>query len=414
MNPQSYFEKNRYVYLSNVLSLQKCVEITNHLWDLKKQGKLVQDEQCPKSWSVYGDPILDTILANLAKPLGQQIGVDLLPTYTYCRIYQPGEVLKRHIDRESCEISATLTLGHDPESEIWPIFFSSDADDTVGNSVKIDVGDMVLYRGNELTHWRPEYRGQWQVQVFFHFVDANGPHKNWAFDKRPTLGIQKTNENQKVESVPVSVESSKSIYNALTVDDGEDQSPGPSTFHRGFRPELTFTPEECDRIVEIAKKQYAVKAKVGTDENSGYKEEIRRVDNYYIYPKEENKWIFDKIVAAVSTANKEYYKFELLGITHELQLLHYKSDESGFYDWHVDVGNGPASKRKLSVVVMLTDPNEYEGGQLKINNGTITDCINTKGSINMFPSYMMHTVTPVTKGNRWVLVVWVHGSQRFK
>lgn len=407
---KEYFEKNSYVYLTGALSKEECAKITNYIWQLKLEGKLVQDEQCPKSWSVYGDPVLDEILKRLAAPLNQQLGINLLPTYTYCRLYQPGEILKRHIDRPSCEISGTLTLGHDPESEIWPIFFSRDASDVAGNSLAIDVGDLVIYRGNDLTHWRPEYRGRWQVQVFFHYVDADGPHKEWANDKRETLGIQK----QAPVTPIVTAAPSTAQYNAIIINDGDNMSPGPTTFHEGFKPELAFTREECNRIIEIAKKQYAFKARVGTDNGGNYADNIRRVDNYHIAIKDDTKWIFDKIINAVHVANHEYFNFELLGIIHELQLLHYKSEEAGFYDWHVDVGNGSASKRKLSVVAMLSDPSEYEGGNLIVNIGTEVKCINTKGSINMFPSYALHTVTPVTKGDRWVLVVWIHGSQRFK
>lgn len=408
MTPQEYFEKKSYVYLDGALPKEKCAEITKYIWSLSEQGKLIQDAQCPKSWSVYGDPILDGILKNLAEPLSKQLGISLLPTYTYCRLYQPGEVLKRHIDRESCEISGTLTLGYDPESEIWPIFFSATPEDTAGIPISIDVGDLVMYRGNKLTHWRPEYIGRWQVQVFFHFVDANGPNKDWANDKRPSLGVSKTEPVQPPSS------SISTLYNTVVIDECDGIAPATTTFHTGFRPELAFTREECDRIIDIAKRQYAFKAQVGVGSDGKYNQDVRRVDNYRVELRDNTKWIFDKIVQAVGVANKEYYKFELLGITHSLQLLHYKSEEKGFYDWHVDTGHGSASKRKLSVVGMLSDPSEYEGGDLFVSNGSKIKCINTKGSINMFPSYMMHTVTPVTKGDRWVLVVWVHGSQRFK
>lgn len=401
---QEYFDKNRYAYITGVLTKEKCNEITQYMWNLKEKGMLNKDEQCPLSWSVYGNPVLDKILFDLAEPLGKQLGVNILPTYTYARLYQPGEVLKRHIDRESCEISATLTLGHDEESEIWPIFFSKDPEDVIGKTVTIDIGDMVVYRGNELTHWRPAYKGRWQTQVFFHFVDADGPNKEWAFDKR-NIKNQEIQPNQNIKI--------KANYSTILIDDGDDTYPDATAFHENFKPELAFTREECDRIISIAKSKYPTKATVGTKDSGTYNSQVRRVDNYDIPCKEDTKWIFEKLIKAVGTANQEYFKFELVGITHSLQLLHYKSDEKGFYDWHVDVGSGPASKRKLSVVCMLSDPSEYEGGSLIINNGVNQPCINTKGSINIFPSYMLHTVTPVLKGERWVLVIWVHGSKRF-
>ena len=189
-NQADYFDKNRFIYLSGVLSKEVCDRLTQHMFDLFKEGKLTKDPQCPLSDSIYGDPAFDKILGDLAGPLSSQLGVELLPCYTYARIYRPGEVLKRHTDREACEISGTLTLGFDPGSELWPIFFAKDPTDEAGTPLNIDVGDLVMYRGNELTHWRPAYRGLWQVQVFFHFVDANGPHKEHAFDKRPGLGMK--------------------------------------------------------------------------------------------------------------------------------------------------------------------------------------------------------------------------------
>ena len=116
MNTQEYFEKNRYIYLANVIGRDECDKLTEYMQALDNEGKLVKDEQCPLSGSVYGDPIFDSILEKLAEPLSKQLGVELLPAYTYARLYAPGETLVRHKDREACEISGTLTLGFDPGS----------------------------------------------------------------------------------------------------------------------------------------------------------------------------------------------------------------------------------------------------------------------------------------------------------
>ena len=105
------------------------------------------------------------------------------------------KTLVKHKDRPSCEISGTLTLGFDPGSGIWPIYFGRNDDDVVGQAFEINTGDLVMYRGCELNHWRPPYKGKWQVQVFFHFVDANGPHKDHAMDGRKELGTQKGQAN---------------------------------------------------------------------------------------------------------------------------------------------------------------------------------------------------------------------------
>jgi len=102
---------------------------------------------------------------------------------------------------------------------------------------------------------------------------------------------------------------------------------------------------------------------------------------------------------------------------HGLQLIHYSADEKikGHYDWHIDAGNGEVATRKISFTCQLSDPNTYTGCELIINNHT-NELIGTQecGSIHMFPSYMPHKVSPIISGNRYALVVWIHGSRRFR
>lgn len=419
MTPAEYFKKNKYVYISGAVPRSTCNDLTKYLFSLYDQGKLTKDEQCPLSDSVYGDPILDNLLKALAEPLSNQLGVHLLPTYTYARIYRPGETLVRHIDREACEISGTMTLGFDPGSGIWPIYFTGDKSDVVGQSVEINVGDLVMYHGNELWHWRPEYRGQWQVQVFFHYVDANGPHASWANDRRESLGVDRKTQ-PKPQKQEIKAESkafdlkSKIISDGLIIKTCDDVFPGAVTYHSGFNPEYTFSAAECDAIMQYGKKLYPIKSTVGDGDNSKYDPKVRSVDTYNIEYNEESAWIFKKIAAAVGKANAEYYKYDLYGITHALQLLHYKATENGHYDWHIDCGNGSSATRKISVSIPLTDRSKYTGGKLLINNnGSEIAAVDEQGSVSMFPSYLLHQVTPVTDGERWVIVIWINGP-RFK
>ena len=425
MNPAEYFEKNRYIYLSEVLSKDVCKNLTQHMHDLHKENKLVQDEQCPLSWSVYGDPIFDGLLEKLAKPIGDKLGVELLPTYTYARLYQPGDRLKKHTDRPSCEISGTMTLGYDPDSALWPIFFGKDKNDP-GTSYDIDIGDLVMYRGNELVHWRPEYKGKWQVQVFFHYVDANGPHKEWANDKRAVLGTD--TPNQKVEEKKPVIEQDKmgepDTYpfkysfspNNMAILPQADHIPGYCAFYSGFKDNCKFTVEECEKIISIADNQYAAKASVGSEANRTTNLKIRDVDQYHIGLNEDTRWIYNKLCLATALANHEHFGYNISGIVHELQLLHYRSDDTkGHYDWHVDMGNGLSACRKISISVMLSPEDKYKGGDLEVNDhGVLRMGIREQGSINMFPSYMPHRVTPVTEGERWALVIWINGSDRFR
>jgi PKHD-type hydroxylase len=438
MNPAEYFEKKRYVYLSNVVPRQTCEDLTRYMFNLFESGKLSKDPQCPLSDSIYGDPVLDNLLQALAGPLSAQLGVQLLPTYTYARIYRPGEVLVRHIDREACEISGTMTLGFHDGSGIWPIYFTDREDDVVGNSVEINIGDLVMYHGNELWHWRPKYKGQWQVQVFFHYVDANGPHANWAHDKRNSLGTQRdaiprdapATKTAFVEPLPQTVQTppvapkaptadeefgtlhSKIISDGVIIRTSDDIFPGATTYHSGFNPEYMFTPQDCARILQLQERIYPVKSTVGDGDKSKYDPKVRSVDTYNIEYSEDTAWIFKKIAAAVGKANAEYYRYDLYGITHALQLLHYKATENGHYDWHIDCGNGNSATRKISVSIPLTPRNAYRGGELWINNnGNEIKAVDEQGSVSMFPSYLLHQVTPVTEGERWVIVIWINGPR---
>jgi PKHD-type hydroxylase len=436
-----FFNKNRWVYLNDTIAKADCEVLTDHLFDLHKKGLTEKDKQCPLSDSIYGDETLDKICQELAVPLGNQLGVKLLPTYTYARIYRTGEVLERHSDRPSCEISGTMTLGFAENSQIWPINFAKDEDDLLGERVQIGVGDLVMYRGCELPHWRPKYKGEWQVQVFFHFVDANGPHKDFVYDGRPKMGIKKGNvaaggkksfldpeitdvnvkEQQELQQqINIDVQKyalplSNSIYGGVMIRTCDNLFPGFINYNSDFRPETCFTPEECAKIVATASSIYGEKSTVGSDSHRAYRPETREVETYGIDLNPDTAWIFDRISGAVATANAEYYRFNLLGITHSLQLLHYNGDDQSHYDWHIDAGPESSATRKISLSIPLTPEEDYDGGVLEVNsNGVLMQASKEQGSIGMFPSFCLHRVTPVTRGERWVIVIWINGPDRFK
>ena len=158
------------------------------------------DQQVPNTYSHYADMVMETLLVKMLPVMASETGLDLVPTYSYARIYKHGDILKRHKDRPSCEISTTLNLGGDP----WPIYIDGTGADNVideqrniikpnapeGTKVLLEVGDMLVYSGCELEHWREPFEGQVCGQVFLHYNHRNGPFadKN-KFDKRPLLGV---------------------------------------------------------------------------------------------------------------------------------------------------------------------------------------------------------------------------------
>ena len=419
---QQYFEQNGYVVLSDALSKEECEKLTQHMFSLHDQGKLVKDDQCPQSDAIYGDPLFDELLARFAGPIGQQVGRQLIPTYTYSRIYRPGEILKKHKDRPSCEISATLTLGFDGKY-VWPIYFDEDRE----ISVNLDVGELAVYKGTEICHWRKPFKGNWHVQVFLHYVDANGPYKDHAFDGRPNLGLnaetkqqgnqQQQQQQQDVFRLPQDFTYRRPVHDGMLIEPDDQSFPGYFSINSSCLPELMFTKEECDKIISSVEEAYPSAASVGGGGPGAVKREIRSADIFSITNDNEHRWVWDKVGHITSIVNKIHFDYDISGITHSLQLIRYDSEEDikGHYDWHVDAGPGNVAQRKISFTVQLSDPTTYEGCDLIVNDhGKQIQGSRERGAVNLFPSYAPHTVTPIEKGVRYALVIWVHGSRRFR
>jgi hypothetical protein len=141
---------------------------------------------------------------------------------------------------------------------------------------------------------------------------------------------------------------------------------------------------------------------------SGVNTGIRRSQVSWLQNTPETLWVFEKLARVVSEINAKYYQFDLVGFGESLQLTNYDQSEHGMYGWHQDYGT--AVSRKLSVTVQLTDPSEYEGGNLQImTSGQPVNIKKQRGFIAVFPSYIVHQVTPVTQGSRQSLVAWVSG-----
>ena len=161
-----------------------------------------EDKQIPNTYSIYSDMFMDTLMMKMLPVMQQHTEMNLIPCYTYTRIYKKGDILKRHKDRPSCEISTTLHLGGDK----WTIFLDPTGADNViderkniikpgapkGIPVDLEVGDMLVYSGCELEHWREPLKGNTCAQAFLHYNNIDGPFgfQN-KFDIRPVLGLPK-------------------------------------------------------------------------------------------------------------------------------------------------------------------------------------------------------------------------------
>ena len=209
----NYFNKNNYIVVKDFISeemssfLYNYVKLSSNRLNWAKQNipdlnvkTFGQFPDLTGSYGSYGDITFDTLLMHKLTVIEIMTGKKLLPTYSYFRLYIKGSELVKHIDRPSCEISTTLNLGGDP----WPIFIDGTGADNVideyknihkpnapaGTKVLLEVGDMLVYSGCELEHWREPFDGNICGQVFLHYNHVNGPFANKnRFDGRPMLGL---------------------------------------------------------------------------------------------------------------------------------------------------------------------------------------------------------------------------------
>ena len=212
------FKEKKYIVIRNAISYElanfgfnylllkreatKWMQDNNYISEFTPGFGTWKDKQIPNTYSCYSDMFMETLMMKVLPIMQQRTEMNLIPCYTYTRIYKKGDILKRHSDRPSCEISTTLHLGGDP----WTIFLDPTGQKTVINEEKqiikpnapkgipvdLEIGDMLVYSGCDLEHWREPFEGDNCGQVFLHYNNIDGPFgiEN-KFDKRPLLGIPK-------------------------------------------------------------------------------------------------------------------------------------------------------------------------------------------------------------------------------
>jgi hypothetical protein len=191
------FKEKKYIVIKKAISFELANFAFNYLLLKRDAVKWMQDnnyiskftpgfgtwedKQVPNTYSCYSDMFMETLMMKVLPVMQERTEMTLVPCYTYTRIYKKGDILKRHKDRPSCEISTTLHLGGEP----WTIFLE-------GTKVDLNVGDMLVYSGCDLEHWREPFEGEHCAQVFLHYNNIDGPFGTQnKFDKRPLLGIPK-------------------------------------------------------------------------------------------------------------------------------------------------------------------------------------------------------------------------------
>ena len=171
-----------------------------------------------------------------------------------------------------------------------------------------------------------------------------------------------------------------------------------------------FNKEELDKIEQnITDLPWHIASTVGGDVENNRKSNIK-----WIPQNDSWWWLYEKLSDMAVAANNELWNFDLSQIPEQIQYTEYHAP-AGHYDWHADIGPGMLSKRKISITVQLSDPSEYEGGTLELfrggsMEGPFIEAEKNTGCVFIFPSYMMHRVTPVTKGTRKSFVLWLGGG----
>ena len=197
------FKKSKYKLLKSALSPELTRFCYHYFLNKRKVARFLfntrwvspfttewgrwDDKQVPNTYCHYGDVVMETLLTKLKPKMEKETGYKLNETYAFARIYKKGDILERHKDRYSCEVSTTLHLGGDP----WPIYLEpSGKEGRAGIKINLNPGDMLLYAGPEVEHWRERFEGETYCQVFFHYNNAQLPTAEAnKYDRRPLLGL---------------------------------------------------------------------------------------------------------------------------------------------------------------------------------------------------------------------------------
>jgi len=180
-------DKNLANFLFNYLKLRKQVldhlHATRFLSPYDRSMGSYLDTQIPNTYSIYSDHAMETLLMFLKDTIEKKTKTKLIETYSYARLYKHGDILSRHKDRSSCAISATVNLGGDP----WPIYLNT-TNKLAQDGFKVDLspGDLLIYSGDKMEHWREEFQGDVSGQVFLHYNEFGSKNK---YDGRPMLGL---------------------------------------------------------------------------------------------------------------------------------------------------------------------------------------------------------------------------------
>lgn len=169
-----------------------------------------------------------------------------------------------------------------------------------------------------------------------------------------------------------------------------------------------LTPAECATLVTLC--QSAPMQDAGLVRQTTA-HTIRRAELSWLDDLPQAAWVIDRMIRVVAEANRDAFHFDLAEFAESPQVARYGAERAAHFDWHSDIGAGAlAAKRKLTIVVQLSEPEAYQNGTLELQpDSNVLQAPRTQGTAILFPSFVLHRVTPVTSGTRWSLTLWAHG-----
>ncbi|MEI6098563.1 MAG: 2OG-Fe(II) oxygenase [Alphaproteobacteria bacterium] len=172
--------------------------------------------------------------------------------------------------------------------------------------------------------------------------------------------------------------------------------------------QAALSDSDCDQLVALCA---AAPKKDAALVGATTAHQIRRADLVWLDDLPRASWVMDRMIQTVVAANRGSFGFDLTDFSESPQVARYGADRQGHFDWHSDIGAGAlAARRKLTIVVQLSDPADHEGGTLELwPDSHMRQIPRQRGLAVTFPSFVLHRVTPVTTGTRWSLTLWSHG-----
>ena len=392
---------NNYIIIPNFISSYRVNKLKDEFVEYSQKNNLEGDPQIPTSSSDYNYISFLELLCEKTPEVSEILEETVLPTYTYARVYKKGSILKRHSDRDSCEISLTLHLGGDNPWLIW--IKTPEGED---RSVELKPGDAMMYRGTIAEHWRDEYAGKEYVQVFLHYVRSRGECAYTYFDTENHKG-EHGNHNKKItidETLKVEVKEDVKKYSPILIKPASKLEDFVQVFDN------VLSPENCNLILDEYKN-----TSEWEDTRTGDGQIWKNTRNCMTIPishqhslernfdvrKNLDGIIFESVKKVIDSYKDLVPAFRI-DIDTGYELLRYREGE--FYTQHTD--SFKEQQRSLSCSFQLNE--DYEGGEFALFDREMM--IRTKpGSAIVFPSNFMypHEIMPVIKGTRYSIITWL-------